>query len=321
MRKERERLNRFTWLYFVILFYMVTDYTYAQSKKNNLNRTGSKSDIQNAMFEWEVNNDTFYKSKNILALLAVTGLIFNTYRLKQRNDKMLYNKQLEISQQKEILEKLLGEKEWLLKEIHHRVKNNLQIVISLLNSQSSYLENQDAFIAIKESQYRMYAMSLIHQKLYESDTLSYLDMSWYIYELVKKMKECLDTKTKINFILDTEKVYLDVVQAVPLGLIINEVLNNAIKHAYPLEEKGNVYISLKNIEKNNYQLIISDNGIGLPEDFEIEQEKSFGMNLIVGLSNQIDAIFEMDNTNGLKITVTFTRNTEFKISLDNSENI
>jgi two-component sensor histidine kinase len=167
----------------------------------------------------------------------------------------------------------------------------------------------------------MFAMSLIHQKIYESNNLSYIDMSWYIFELVKKMKEYFDTKAKINFILDTDKIYLDVAQAVPLGLIINEILNNAIKHAFPFERKGDVIISLKNLENNKYQLIISDNGIGLPENFDIAQEKSLGMNLIIGLTNQIEGNFDIKNENGLKIIITFTRNTEFEISLDNSENI
>ena len=150
---------------------------------------------------------------------------------------------------------MLIEKEWLLKEIHHRVKNNLQIVISLLNTQSAYVDNEDALLAIQNSQHRMHAMSLIHQKLYQSDNLANIDMSWYIYELISYMRECFDTDNKINFVLDTEKVYLDVAQAVPLGLIINEAISNAIKYAFPADRKGAVKIVLKNIGYNNYELL------------------------------------------------------------------
>lgn len=271
--------------------------------------------------EIKIHNDTILRYvfiASVIVLVLFIGLIYNRYRLKQRSTKRLENKQEEINLQNEQLKKLLIEKEWLLKEIHHRVKNNLQIVISLLNTQSAYLDNEDALMAIQNSQHRMHAMSLIHQKLYQSNNLASIDMSWYIYELINYMKECFGTEKKINFILDTEKVDLDVAQAVPLGLIINEAINNTIKYAFPLDRKGNVVVSLKNLEENKYKLMISDNGIGLPAHFNIEETESLGMNLMRGLSDQLDASFYLSNENGLKIEITFTKNIEFEASAENS---
>lgn len=258
---------------------------------------------------------------SVLVLILFLALLYNGFRIKKKKNEELEIQRQQINEQNELNKKMLIEKEWLLKEIHHRVKNNLQIVISLLNTQSAYLDNEDALLAIQNSQHRMHAMSLIHQKLYQSDNLANIDMSWYVHELINYMKECFDTDTKIKFNLEVEKTYLDVAQAVPMGLIINEAISNAIKYAFPLDRKGEIMISLKNIGENNYELIIADNGIGLPENFDNTENDSLGMNLMKGLSDQIDGTFEMKNENGLNITIVFTRNTEFKITFENSEAI
>ena len=257
---------------------------------------------------------------SVIALTLFIGLLYNRNRLKQRSNKKLQFKQKQINDQNKQLKKLLIEKEWLLKEIHHRVKNNLQIVISLLNTQSAYLENEDALTAIKNSQHRMHAMSLIHQKLYQSNNLASINMSWYIYELVNYLKECFDTSKRVNFILDTDKVELDVAQAVPLGLILNEAISNAIKYAFPNDVKGIVTITLKNTHAENYQLTIADDGTGLPEGFEFENRDSLGMNLMIGLSDQLDGTFRIENNKGLHVIITFIKNKKLMGSDDNPIN-
>lgn len=267
--------------------------------------------------ETRIANDTIMRYVfigSLLVLILFAALLYNRSRLKTNANKNLEIKRQQIDAQNEQLKKLLAEKEWLLKEIHHRVKNNLQIVISLLNTQSAYLENEDALMAIRNSQHRMYAMSLIHQKLYQSDNLSMIDMSWYIYELITYIKECYASEKNINFNVDTEKVFLDVAQAVPLGLIVNEAINNTVKYAFPKDAKGEVNVSFKNTEKDFYQLIISDNGIGLPDDFDIDETESLGMNLMRGLADQLDGTFSLENKNGLKIMVTFRKKTEIETS-------
>jgi len=256
---------------------------------------------------------------SLIILFIILGLLFSQYCLKQRNNKQLEAKQEEINRQNVILRQLVDEKEWLLKEIHHRVKNNLQIVISLLNTQSAYLENEDALMAIQNSQHRMHAMSLIHQKLYQSDNLASIDMSWYIYELVNYLKECFDLDRKINYKLDTDRVDLDVAQAVPLGLILNEAISNAIKYAFPERQKGLITISLKNTGSESYQLIIADDGIGVPDGFEDEERESLGMNLMMGLADQLDGTFKLQNNNGLAVVITFTKKQQLMGAVHNSE--
>lgn len=244
---------------------------------------------------------------NCIVLALCFALLYALW-LKQQSNAALKANETKISEQEEQIKKLLREKEWMINEIHHRVKNNLQVVISLLNIQSAYLDNQDAILAIQNSQHRMHAMSLIHQKLYQSENLNTIDISWYIYELVTYLREYFDPEKKINFEIDTEKLELDVAQAVPLGLILNEAISNAIKHAFPGDEKGIVKIALKTMQAETNLLTIADNGIGLPEDFRSENSNSLGMNLMIGLTDQLDGTFDYKNANGLTIIITFIKN-------------
>lgn len=238
-------------------------------------------------------------------VFIILGLFFRSRKVQQNNLEILQLKEEEISKRNEALNKLYIEKDWLLKELHHRVKNNLQIVISLLNTQSAYLENKDALLAIQDSQHRMNAISLIYQKIYESENLEIIDMCWYIPELVNYLKGAFNTDKKISYKLDIECVELDISQAIPLGLILNEAIVNAIKYAYPEMIQGEVNIRLKKIENETYQLIISDNGVGVPEHFELKNRNSLGMNLMHGLSSQVDGTFNIENKNGLTITINF----------------
>jgi two-component sensor histidine kinase len=145
---------------------------------------------------------------------------------------------------------LLCQQERLLKEIHHRVKNNLQVVMSLLNSQADALQDKAALSAIQESQHRVQAMALIHQKLYQSEGVARIPMHDYIEEVVAYLHEsyCLDQL--VRFQLEVEPIELDVTQAVPLGLIINEVITNAFKYAFPGGLPGTVCLSLRRLEES-----------------------------------------------------------------------
>ncbi|GGH74091.1 two-component sensor histidine kinase [Filimonas zeae] len=241
----------------------------------------------------------------VILLLAFCGTLYQAYRIKQKANGQLKQQQHAIHQQNEQLKKLLGEKEWLLKEIHHRVKNNLQIVISLLNSQSAYLDNEAAIAAIQNSQHRMHAMSLIHQKLYQTDNLTTINMPWYFRELADYMKHCFSIERKIEFALNIAPVELDVVQAVPVGLILNEAVSNAIKYAFPGNRRGTISISLQTAGEHCL-LSIADNGIGLPEGFDPAASDSLGMNLMQGLSAQLGGELELLNDNGLFIRLRFT---------------
>lgn len=251
-------------------------------------------------------------------MLLLLALGYSRYRLKQKNNAQLQAKQDEINKQYDVLKKVLSEKEWLLREIHHRVKNNLQIVISLLNTQSAYINNEDAMEAIQNSQHRMYAMSLIHQKLYQSDNLATIDMRWYIRELVSYLGECFDIDRKMRFIIDSDDLDLDVAQAVPLGLILNEAVTNAIKYAFPSGKFGTISITLQQDNANGKcSLTMADNGVGLPSGFDEDSLDSLGMNLMKGLTEQLNGSFHMLNNYGLNIHVTFPVQMEMNVHAEN----
>jgi two-component sensor histidine kinase len=249
---------------------------------------------------------------SLILLLITIGLLYNRYRLKQRNHAKLELKEKEINQKNLNLRHLLDEKEWLLKEIHHRVKNNLQTVISLLNSQSAYLDNDMALSAIKNSQHRIHSMSLIHQKLYNSENIATINMPNYIRELVEYLKDSFSLGQRIRFEVKVDPLELDVAQAVPLGLILNEAITNSIKYAFPNDLTGMIYVKLEAIEGNRYLLTISDNGIGTATDFTETKANSFGMSLIKGLSDDLEAKFTMENNNGTILKIEFSQ--EFPIN-------
>jgi two-component sensor histidine kinase len=272
-----------------------------EQKINFLNNQSSlqKSELQKSKL---LNNLSIWS----LILLSITiGLLYNRYRLKKRNHAKLELKEKEIKQKNTNLRHLLNEKEWLLKEIHHRVKNNLQTVISLLNSQSAYLDNDMALSAIKNSQHRIHSMSLIHQKLYNSDNISTINMSNYIRELIEYLKVSFNLGQRIRFEIKVDSLELDVAQAIPLGLILNEAITNAIKYAFPDDHNGMIYVTLEATTENYYLLTIQDNGIGIDGDFSSKKINSFGLSLIKGLSADLDAKFTMENNNGTILKIEF----------------
>ncbi|MEL1244958.1 histidine kinase dimerization/phosphoacceptor domain -containing protein [Flavobacterium sp. DGU11] len=275
-----------------------------EKKDRNIKLLTNKSQLQQARIENELVIRYIFIG-SVVVLCIIIGLLYSRYCMKRKTNAILEAKQDEINRKNNKLERLVAEKEWLLKEIHHRVKNNLQIVISLLNTQSAYLDNEEALEAIQNSQHRMHAMSLIHQKLYQTENLSSINMPWYIKELADYLKDSFDHEGKIKFKLSLAAIDLDVAQAVPLGLILNEAITNAIKYAFP-ERKGIINILLEDSD-NNYLLRISDNGIGLPEHFESAETDSLGMNLMIGLAEQLDGTFTIQSGNGVIITINFIK--------------
>lgn len=242
-----------------------------------------------------IRNLTLIGSALLIVLLVFA---FVNYRAKQRTNVAL---------NKLIVEKddLLKEREWLIKEIHHRVKNNLQIVMGLLQRQSAYIDNEAALQAIQNSESRMHSIALIHQKLYQSENLDTINMPEYINDLVNCIKDSADTGSRILFEKDIADIDLDVSQAVPLGLILNEAITNAVKYAYPGSEFGTIRVMLKCLGGDEVMLIIEDEGRGLKPDFDLEKVNSLGLNLMKGLSKQINGSFEMKHQQGVSIRIAF----------------
>ncbi|MDN3548877.1 histidine kinase dimerization/phosphoacceptor domain -containing protein [Mucilaginibacter aquaedulcis] len=282
-----------------------------QLKSKDIQLWRKKAQLQQLQVRQErVIKNVVLISAILLVLLVI--VLYNRYRLKQNSNLLLQAHQAEIDEQNSALitlnerqKVLLKEKEWLLREIHHRVKNNLQITMSLLNIQSSYMVNEDALEAIQNSQRRMQAMSLIHQKLYQSDNLALIDMSIYIPELVNYLKDSFDENHLVTFHIQTLKLELDIAQAVPLGLILNEAITNAIKYAFPGRGAGKITIFLDEERKGLYTMKVADDGVGLPAHFDTKIHDSLGMNLMRGLAEQLQGHFEISNNSGTTITVVF----------------
>jgi two-component sensor histidine kinase len=254
----------------------------------------------------------------VALLIIIMTQLYSRYQRKQRTNRLLQSQQEiinksnhELQELNEQQKKLLKEKEWLIKEIHHRVKNNLQMAISLLNAQTEFLNNPAAINAIKESRERMQAIAIIHQKLYQVDNTTEVSMRSYITELVENIKNSFADSERIYFKLDVDDVGLDISQSVPLGLILNEAITNAVKYAYPKNDKGLIKVSLKHYDTDKLQLKIADNGKGLPASINIDESNSLGLQLIKLFSEQLEGELYLINENGLKIVVNF-KTAEYK---------
>lgn len=280
---------------------------------------GAKADLQELKLHFEVSeqedNSVVAKENRphhdlIARYVAIGSLIvlFILIGLLYKNRKIalaLIDEQHETVRQQELLEKLTAEKEWLLNEVHHKVKNNLQLVVSLLNTQSAYLENKETVKALQSSKHRMYAMSLVHNKLYNAENLNCIDMAGYIAELVHHLKESFDPYGNVTFRQDVSNVVLDAEQAIPLGLILNEAVTNAFQHAFT-STNGKLEVSLTE-NSNSCTLSISDNGPGLITGFDADQNGAMGMNLMMGLADQLDGTFSLKNCDGLTVAIIFTK--------------
>jgi two-component sensor histidine kinase len=247
-----------------------------------------------------------------ILLLIISILVYSQYRLKRGNNRKLVLHQREIDQKNTFLEtlnikqeKLLKEKEWLIKEVHHRVKNSLQIVTSLLYSQSLFLKDDTAVLAIKDSLRRMHAMSLIHQKLYQDENISTIMMPAYVNDLVHYLYESFDADGQINFNQLIEPIELDVSQAIPLGLILTESIVNAMKYAFINDNKGTVEIRLVRDGDDYVILKVSDNGIGFQGAFSASDRSSLGLELMQGLAKQLNGNFHISDNDGVQITIKF----------------
>ncbi|MBM1107417.1 histidine kinase [Aurantibacter crassamenti] len=227
----------------------------------------------------------------VLTLLFLAGLVY-AYMRSLKNQRL-------IARQKEIIESSLVEKDSLLKEIHHRVKNNLQMVSSLLSLQTKNTRSKAAIEALEEGKSRVKAMALIHQKLYQHDDLSVIEMQGYIESLINSVQSVYKKGGhNINITIDAEDVQLDIDRAIPFGLILNELVSNSFKYAFPNdEENGKIYIHLRRTKGEEGFFEYTDNGIGLPEDTDERANSSMGLRLMNRLANQLQTVLNVDKSN------------------------
>ena len=201
------------------------------------------------------------------------------------------------------LTKTVGEKEVLIREVHHRVKNNLQIIISLLNLQSRYIEDEKSSQVIKDSQSRIRAMALVHEKLYQSTDISRINLGDYIQFLGNSLFQFYGMQGKgIMFTTDIRDISLDIDTAIPLGLIINELISNSLKYAFPRGRKGEISLAIHR-QDQTITILFKDNGVGIPQDFDWRNAKSLGLRLVISLVEQLSGTIELDRTSGTTFNI------------------
>ena len=243
----------------------------------------------------------------ILALLlAVT--FYRSFKNTKKTNKIIALQKEETEEKKLIIEKSLEEKEILLKEIHHRVKNNLQIISSLLSLQANRTEDAGLKKIMSEAKNRISSMALIHQKIYQSDNLSSINFQTYVEQMTESIDSTFNTQQKeITYFINTNDIALTIDHAIPLGLIINELLTNIHKYAFEDRTNGTVTIVLEEKNNNEIELHISDDGIGIPKELNVNALRSLGLKLVKGLADQLKGNFRFENNHGAHFFVNFKK--------------
>jgi two-component system, sensor histidine kinase PdtaS len=246
----------------------------------------------------------------VILLVVIVFLILNNYYSKNR-EKELHLTNEKINAQNSQIEQSLKEKEVLIKEIHHRVKNNLQIITSMLSLQISKEEGSPTEQILREAKQRIDSIALTHQMLYQKDNLSNILIGEYIQNLVRQIEASLPSSTiRLVTEINVEKRKINIDNAIPLGLLINELLTNAYKHAFPGKAGGVITVSLGENE-NHCILTVKDNGVGLPDNYNSPDRKSMGMDLIFILAEQLDAALTIENSGGAQFSLNIPKNKLF----------
>jgi two-component sensor histidine kinase len=243
-----------------------------------------------------------------IILAAIVLIVFERQisRLIQKYETEINKDTFSLIKEKEISEKTLKEKEILLYEIHHRVKNNMSIISSLLKLKMDSIDNPIAREALQDSQNRVQSMATIHTILYQSDDLSAVDLKKYLSELGTIIFDNYTINDKVQFIIESEAIMVEVKQVLPIGLVVNELITNCLKYSFPDDRRGEIVLRLKSDSDNSVELILADNGIGMPEDFDWKNSNTLGLQLVRNLvEQQLNGSIELDSTDG----------TQFKIRL------
>lgn len=240
-------------------------------------------------------NEQSLKERNISIIFSILLIIviISLYKLLQQNRKQ----RLLLSQQNKTIEKSLNEKELLVREVHHRVKNNLQMVSSLLSLQSRQTNDEYAKSALNESKTRVHAMGLIHQHLYKEELQTGVPLHTYLQELLKGLTG--QTSSNIQFQFECPSISLDVETVIPIGLIINELVTNSIKHAFQVNDKGLISVLVKE-NSQGLEIQYTDDGTGFKTDADINNSQSFGMQMIRLFAKKLNATISIEYKNGIK---------------------
>lgn len=237
----------------------------------------------------------------LLVLLLAVG--YAVYRVRLSN-RLLKTQKIQIEESKAQLEKLLAGRELLLKEIHHRVKNNLQMVVSLLELQAIGVKDEETKAVLQTGNQRVKSMALVHKRLYQGEELGYVEVDGYLKSLLSEIDSAFVVQGQnVTTELKGNGISLDIDTIIPFGLILTELVTNSFKYAHvnPLE----ISVSLKEIGEEQYELVYRDNGVGIPEDFDLKKARSLGMRMIKRLTQQLNGSLHFENDKGLRVVIRF----------------
>ncbi len=296
-------------------YYQLKDSMFTETKHQQMMELEEKYQVEKGKREIETLNAANTKQqleieaqkseRNLWIGISALGFVFVMIFIYFYLNKKKLSEELGV--RNELIKKAVGEKDVLLREIHHRVKNNLQIITSLLNMQSRFLDDEKSKAIVEESKDRIKSMSLIHQKLYQEDNLTGIEAEAYFKELIESLCHSygLNDSKAVRHI-NIENLLLDVDTAIPLGLIINEVVSNAFKYGVD-KEQGYFLFDLKKTQDNEIHIVIRDKGPGIPEGFDMTKSKSYGMKLIQSLAKKLRAEIQFINNNGLEVRMIVKR--------------
>ncbi|MBW2204116.1 MAG: GAF domain-containing protein [Deltaproteobacteria bacterium] len=247
---------------------------------------------------------TDYSEKDKELLEAIADRIAPTLNARLLNER--HDRERKLAEER--VKTSLEEKEVLLREIHHRVKNNMQVITSLLRLQSDTINDQQYADMFRESQERIRSMALIHETLYQSEDFANIDFDGYLRTLINSLFISYGASPdKISLKIETNDLSLELDYAIPCGLIINELVSNSLKYAFPEDRKGEISVTLRSITENEVELTVSDNGIGIPDELDLGTIESVGLDLVKVLAeHQLEGKIELKRTGGTSFSIRFT---------------
>jgi len=244
-----------------------------------------------------IHNDTFFWCLLIswIAILIVSTVEISLLESHRKNAE-------------DEIEKQLHEKQRLLKEVYHRMKNHMQMIYSMLKMQKEYTDDELTRMALDASKDRVKSITLAHRKMSEEDEFIHIDFSGYVKNLISQLLNTQQIdEDKISVKMNIKFALMNINYAIPCGLIINELVSNSMKFAFPNEQKGEINISLQTDDENNYILTVSDNGIGFPGKIDFRNPGTFGLQLVNILVDQLNSIVELDREGGTCVKITFKK--------------
>lgn len=255
--------------------------------------------------------------------IAGRAIVFHTIKVPIRNEAGaiigicgIARDTTERRRMEEALRASVREKEVLIKEVHHRVKNNMQIISSILNLQSGSIRDPGARECLAECQNRIRSMALVHEKLYRSGNLSRIDFAEYLRSLSAALfHSCRTDAERVRLDFEAADVSLDVNTAIPCGLVANELIINALKHGFPAGRSGRLRVGLDAIGGRRFRMVVADNGVGFPKDLDFRMTETLGLQLVTLLVDQLDGTIELDMAGGTSFTVTFPEQNAKSVTL------